>query len=91
LGAIEDIGLNWKPVKNMEMDSWITGSLDTVKYGILLLALHRMDLRHHVAYPQLKFDKSVTFTLLYSQIFRCKLIIYRCKLVDPVSAVLFPG
>jgi hypothetical protein len=30
--------------KNMDMDSWITGSLDTVKYGLLLIALHRLDL-----------------------------------------------
>jgi hypothetical protein len=24
--------------------TWITGSLDTVKYGLLLIALHRLDL-----------------------------------------------
>jgi hypothetical protein len=29
--------------KNMDMDSWITGSLDTVKYGLILIALHRLD------------------------------------------------
>jgi hypothetical protein len=30
--------------KNMDMDSWITGSLDTATYGLLLIALHRLDL-----------------------------------------------
>jgi hypothetical protein len=35
----------------MDMDSWITGSLDTVKYGLLLIALHRLDLASLASFP----------------------------------------
>jgi hypothetical protein len=33
------------------MDTWITGSLDTVKYGLLLLALHHLDLASSASFP----------------------------------------
>jgi hypothetical protein len=35
----------------MDMDSWITGSLDTVKYGFLLIALRRLDLASLASFP----------------------------------------
>jgi hypothetical protein len=63
----------------MDMNSWITGSLDTVKYGFLLIALHRLDLpslasfptTHHVLTLSIRGqDESITrkITWLLSQI-----------------------